>query len=136
MLDLTTSRSIVEKYLGTNFTTCPIRFENVGMPEEAATWISLTDKQDISGSTGLGETSAVINGSLIIGIFTILGIGTTTARSIAEELSDLLGNQELEGIAFQEPIFHGSPGGNSDIPWYQMNLVIPYTSILGQNYSS
>lgn len=134
MLDLTTSRSIVESFLGDNFETCPIRYENVGMPKEVAAWISLNDKQNLSDPTGMGESATVVKGNLIIGIFVQRGSGTAEARSIAKELSDLLGNKELEGIAFQEPVFHGSPGGDPNISWYQMNLVIPYTSILGQNY--
>lgn len=137
MLDLTTSRSIVESYLGSNFTTCPIRRENVGLPKKIPTWISLQDKQNLSESTGMGEESALVRGTLIIGIFHLRGEGTLTHRAIAQELSDLLGGQELEGITFQEPIFHGSPGsGDPNISWYQMNLVIPYTSVLGQNYTA
>ncbi len=134
MLDLTTSRSIVESYIGTNFTTCPFRRENVGVPNETETWISLQDKQNVVNPTGMGESTMVAGGNLIIGIYHLRGEGTKVHRTIAQELSDLLGNQEIEGMVFQEPVFHGSPGDGENISWYQMNLVIPYTSILGQEY--
>lgn len=137
MLDFTTQRQIVEEMLQDNFSTCAIRFENAKVPvKEEEAWIQILDKQNRSESTGFGESTSHVGGNLIIGIFVPRNTGTATARSIAQELSTLLGNKELEGLAFQEPEFHGSPGGDPNIPWYQMNLIIPYSGVFGQNYEN
>jgi hypothetical protein len=136
MLDLTTSRSIVENHLEANFTSCFVRYENVGLPPEDKVWLAVFDKQVLSESTGMGELQMMVNGSLIFQIFTPRNIGTAEARTIAQELSDLFANKEVESINFQESVFHGSPGvGDKEIPWYQMNLVIAYTGIMGQELS-
>ena len=136
MLDLTTQRQIVEEYVGDNFSSAEIRFENAQLPKEGKVWIQIHDKQTRSDSTGFSETTALVGGTLIIGIFVPRNTGTAKARAIAQELATLLGNKELEGIGFQEPEFHGSPGGDSNIPWYQMNLVIPYSGVFGQSYEN
>lgn len=137
MLDYTTQRRLIEEEIDTNFSTCPILFENVGIPPEAniPAWVSVVDKASFSNATGLGEASFLTGGAIILAIFVPKGSGTALARSIAQELSDLLANKDIGGITLNQPEFHGSPGVDRENPWYQMNLIIPYVAVMGQSIS-
>lgn len=137
MLDYTAQRRLIETEIDTNFSTCPVLFENVGVPPESnvPAWVSVVDKASFSDATGIGEQSFLTGGAIILAIFVPKGSGTELARSIAQELADLLANQEIGGIQLHAPEFHGSPGVDRENPWYQMNLIIPYTAVMGQPIS-
>jgi len=132
MLDFTEFRRLIETHLQDNFSTCPIKFENVPIKREGlVNWIAVFDKPTFAQSTGFGETSALTGGVLIIQIFTPLDTGTEVSRSIADELAELIGNKELFGIALSVPELHSAPGNNE---YFQQNLQIPYLTVLGQEY--
>jgi len=130
ILDFTEFRRVVENHLSANFTTCPVQYENTQLDKEGLTeWVAVFDKPVFSESTGMGETSALTGGVLIIPIFTPLGTGTERSRQIAEALAAVLGNQELSGVALGAPELHNAPNNES---WYQQNLQVPYIAVMGQ----
>lgn len=137
MLDFTEQRRLIESEISNNFSLCPVLFENVGVPPEndVPAWVSVVDKASFSDQTGFGEPSFLTGGAIILAIFVPKGSGTALARTIAKNLADILASKEIGGISLHQPEFHGSPGIDKDNPWYQMNLIIPYTAIMGQTIS-
>lgn len=129
MIDYTTIREKVETEIGTNFSTCPVKYENVPLsPHDATTWVAIFDRQTFSESTGMAEDTFHLGGTIIINIYTELNTGTAEGRAIANELSNLLSSQDVDGLKFQTPELR--PGEPND-SWYQHNLLIPYTTVTG-----
>lgn len=134
MIDYTTGRAVIEKHLKDNFTTCGIKYENVPLDVKGRdSWIAVFDKPAVSTSLEFGDDTPYLSGgSLIINIFTPLDIGTKLSRAIAQELANLIGQKELGGFIFQEPELHPVVSRN-EATWYQVNLVIPYQTVMGQS---
>ena len=134
MIDYTTTRVVMEKYIDDNFNTCPIKFENVPLKTEGLpSWAALFDRPSVSEPVEFGEDVPYMSGGvLIIQIFTPLDSGTAVSRALAQELADLMGQKEIEGLVFQEPELH-PVAPPKDATWYQCNLVIPYQTVMGQN---
>lgn len=131
MLDLTQFRESIESEIDDNYSATPVKFENVELDlEDAENWVAVFDKPAFSQSTGMGEKSYWLGGELIIQIFTPLGSGTKGARTIGQELSDLLSSVTIEGISMDTPMLIPAPKNEH---WYQMNLHIPYVAVMGQN---
>lgn len=134
MIDYTYVRRTIENYLGDNFTTLPIVFENTTLEEEDAEHITLIDTDVASESMGMGDPAKLINGLVTIMIYTQIGSGTDTARAVASEILEML-NDIGEPIAFTESLFN-SIGLVEDQSLYQHNLSIPYSYIYGQDDSN
>lgn len=134
MLDYTEFRRLTETYLRDNFTTCPIKLENLPLPTKdgkgPSSYIAVFDAPAYAESTGMGETTALKGGTTIIQIFVPLNTGTEFTRAIAQELADLLENENLGGIAYGVSELHPAPKSDS---WYQSNLQIPYVLVTGPN---
>lgn len=130
MLDYTEVRRIFESYLKTYFTTCKIKFENVPLDtSELLEWIAIFDKPISAESTGMQETTALTTGVLIIQIFTPIDTGTERSREIAEILATLLGDENLSGISLATPELHNA---SPDPSFFQQNLIVPYSLVMGQ----
>ena len=128
MIDFTTVRQTIESHLATNYTTTPIKFENVGLREDSPSFIALSDKATFADNLGMGEAAQQTGGLLLISIFTPIGGGTQHAREIATELAGMLANQQVEDVSFGEAELHtvGEVEG-----YYQHGLQIPYQFIFG-----
>lgn len=136
MLDFTSIRRIVEETFSNNFSACPVKFENTTLPKAVGKapkeYIAIFDNPAYSDSTGMGETTYLNAGIVIIQIFTPINTGTERSRAIAQLISDFLSSQSIEGMEFGTPELHPAPKNDS---WYQQNLNIPYTVVMGQPFS-
>jgi len=131
ILDFTEFRRVVENHLNANYSTTAIQYENTGLDKEGLTeWVAVFDKPTFAESTGMGETSALTGGVLILPIFTPVGTGTERSRQIAEALAAVLGDTDLGGVSLGTPELHGAPKNES---WYQQNLQVPYVAVMGQD---
>lgn len=131
ILDFTEMRRIVEDTLKTSFTSCSIQFENVTLNKSDLTeWVAVFDAQSFSDSTGFKEVAAYTKGVVIIAIFTPLNTGTERSRQLAEDLSTILANKNIEGVQFDTPELHNAAPNET---WFQQNLHVPYSVVLGQD---
>lgn len=131
MIDYTTTRQIIESELSDNFTTCDIQYENVPlMVDNPESYIAVFDRQSFSESVSMDEDDAHMRGEIIIQIFTKLGTGTSGARDIAQDLTDLLSSKDLDGIITDTPMFISAQPNER---YYQHNLIIPYVMVTGEN---
>lgn len=134
MIDFTAPRRALEVYLNTNFTTVPVKFENVNIDNSVdltGGFIAMHDTGTDSLGTGLQETVALVKGMIVIQIFTALGSGTQTSRSIASELETLLAGEDLSGLQLGEPVLE-SFGQVDGADFFQQNLTFPYQFFYGQ----
>jgi len=135
MIDYTAPRRAIEVYLNTNFTTVPIHFENVAVDDSVdltSGYIAITDTGTESISMGMQEEVTHVNGMVVIQIYTVLGSGTQTSRSIASELETLLAGEDLSGLQLGEPVLE-SFGQVDGADFYQQNLTFPYQFFYGQS---
>ena len=130
MLDYTEFRRLVENQLNTYYSTTAIQLENTVLDKDGLTeWVAVFDKPTFAESTGMGESSYLIGGILVIPIFTPIGSGTERSRQIAESLVAVIGDTTLGGIILGTPELHSAPNNES---WYQQNLQVPYVAVMGQ----
>ena len=134
MIDFTTTREIVESFISANFTDCPVKYENVGLDaKDLEKWIAVFDRVSVSEAVEMGEDSPfLMGGVIIIQIFTPIGSGTSGGRTIAQDVSDLISQKEIGGMYFLEPELHMA-APTADATWFQMNLVVPYNTVMGQS---
>jgi hypothetical protein len=116
MKDYTKVREIIETYISTNFTEVEVQFQNLPLstksPEE---YINVSDDEiDAEVWTGL----------IIISIHTKRNNGTERSRYIAEQLSSLLDNKDLDGIVFNEGVLRSLEDDES--PYFTQQLFIEY----------
>jgi hypothetical protein len=130
MLDYTTVRATVEKYIGDNFTTVKVLFENTYLESVDEEHIAINEDDTESTSLEMNSSVRQVDSSLFIDIYTKRGIGTEKAREIASELVTLLEAMD-SGINFREPIF-SSDGAVDGAKLYKHVLIYPYTYIYGQ----
>ncbi len=128
LIDFTTLRQVTESYIDANFSTVPVRFENVGTLETVKEFISLRDQTSQSEVGALGETASIVSGLLIIDIFTERTIGTQRSRLIASELATLLSNQTISFINYE--VAELRTVGEIE-RYFQQVLQIPYKYIYG-----
>lgn len=129
MIDYTTIREKIETEISDNFTECVVKYENVELEDSTVKeYISVFERQSFGEAVSMDETDFHYGGIIIINIFTELGSGTARARTIAQSLSDLLSSQDIDGLQTQEPELR--PGEPNE-SWYQHNLLIPYTTVTG-----
>ena len=133
MIDFTKPRRALEMYLNTYFTTVPIQFENVQARGDLTDgFIALTDVGSSNQTMGMGETVSSVRGMIVIQIYTPLGNGTQSSRTIATSLSTLLGSKTLSGLNLEEPTLE-SIGQVDGADYYQQNLTFPYQFFYGQS---
>ncbi len=137
MIDFTTIRRTIETELNDNFSTVPIMFENVGMPDQTDQdeFIAVEDQASFSEGTGLGDTVTHLGGVILIKIYTTRGEGTQRSRVIATELATLLADQQLTDISLQEASLH-TAGDVDGSEYFLQVLQIPYSLLYGQNEAS
>jgi len=130
ILDFTEFRRVIENYIKANYTETAIKYENVDLDtSDLDEFIAVFDKPSFAESTGMGETSSLTGGNLIIQIFTPLNTGTDRAREIADILATALDGEVISGVALSTPELHASPNSTE---WYQTVLQIPYITVMGQ----
>ncbi len=128
MIDYMEIREIIEVFLADNFTESGVQYENRAAPE-TDDYVAVFDRQSFSESAGMGEDAIHSGGLLIFQIFTQLGIGTKRGREIADSLSTLFNSNDIGGLSFDVPNLQPAEPNEH---YYQMNLVIPYTTVLAQ----
>lgn len=129
MIDYTELRGLVEGYIGKEFRTLPVIYENTFTgPEEEHVEISL---DDVSGSTeAIGSSKYFVTGLLIVEIYTKKGNGTQKAREVASELSALIYPDCIPGVYFEEKIFN-SVGPIAETNLYKHILTVSYSYLYG-----
>ena len=126
MIDHTEIRRLIENKISGSSLTLPVEFENtlISPDDVAHIGVVLTDVHSQPACMG---NSRMVNGMVVIEIYTKLGTGTKLARETASFLCDLLkGEDSVEGVIFEgggELISMGASEGSS---LYQHNLMIPY----------
>ncbi|RLI52832.1 MAG: hypothetical protein DRP09_17140 [Candidatus Thorarchaeota archaeon] len=133
LIDFTSIRQTIETYLGDNFTTVPIKYENVGAFEDVEEYIALRDKATFATSMGMAETQQHTGGVVLIDIFTARGIGTQRSRTIATEIANLIANQVVDVMNFGEASLHT---GIELEGYFQQVLQVPYSVIIGGDDAS
>jgi len=132
MIDFTSTRRTIEMYLDSNFTTVPIVFENVGVPEDADEFIAVRDAATDSQQMELGGDVVRKDGVLLIDIYTPLDNGTNRSRVLADELAALIELQQISDVAFRESELH-TVGPVGDAEYFHQVLQTPYSVFYGQN---
>lgn len=133
VLDYTEFRRLVENKLSESYSATAIQYENTVLDKDGLTeWVAVFDKPTFIESTGMGETSALTEGILIIPIFTPIGTGTERSRAIAEALETVLANTDIGGISLGNAELHPAAPNES---WFQQNLQVPYIAVMGQDSS-
>jgi hypothetical protein len=126
MIDYTTIRQDVESYLAGNFTECPIIFENLPMPKnDPDEFIEVFDEIDSTALTSIGASTQLIEGTIVIHIYTQKNTGTQRNREIAVVLSDLLAGKIIGSIQFQEAEYVSVVQDTLSV-YFQRNLHIKY----------
>ena len=135
LIDMIVFRQVIEDFLTTNFDLCPVKKENLPLPSDAngkgpKEWLAIFDVPAFNDSLGMGEEATHMGGNLIIQIFVPLNTGTARIRFLAKTLNDLFVDEEsFQDITFSPGILSPAPKGEQ---WYQANLTIPYSVIMGQ----
>lgn len=130
MIDYTTVRATIEQYLGDNFSTVAVVFENTSLENKDEEHISISEDDVETALLGMTDDQRLVNAVISIEIFTKRGIGTEKAREIASELITLIEAND-SGIAFGVPIF-SSVGAVDGAELYQHVLSYPYSYVYGQ----
>lgn len=135
MIDYTVVRREIESYIDANFNTVPMKFENTLLASIDTEHITVEDG-DLSRNR-LDVSDPIVSqveGTLIIGIFTQVGIGTERGREIASELDSLLVNYNSD-IALSGSLLV-SAGNVAESNLFRHNLSVPYTYVYGQTESN
>lgn len=110
-MSLATERELIEKHLQTNWATTRIQWEDVKLtPADGETWVAVTiiNGQAAQRSVGAPGTNIVRSaGVLAIRVFVPEGQGSAQFRIIADGLTALFRNTELENIRFMIPYVSG-----------------------------
>ena len=136
MNDYTKFREYIEGFLSANFSTVPIVYENAHLEYMYEEHIELTDQgveSNLQLEMGLSSPS-LIEGILIVQIFTTANTGTVKARAIATELTTLLTQTfASDSVHFENPILTAVGLVNvEDVNLYQHNLSFPYKYFYAQ----
>lgn len=126
-MTIATLRQVIETNLSTNFTTYPIKYENIPFdPPDNSSWIACHIKRNILPTPEL-DSSYEVKGLLILQVFTPLDSGLATSNTIVDTLAALYNNSySISGLWFGDSNI--TDVGNSDI-WYQVNLSVPFNYI-------
>jgi hypothetical protein len=126
-MSLAALRQLIEVDLSTNFTSYPIKYENVPFdPPTNASWIACHIKRNILPTPEL-DSSGEVMGILIIQVFTPLNSGLATSNTIVDTLAGLYSNEKrIANLWFQDAAI--TDIGKSDI-WYQVNISVPFNYI-------
>ncbi|MFA5347455.1 MAG: hypothetical protein WC294_04920 [Methanoregula sp.] len=133
MIDYTSFRAAIEKYIHDNFTIVSVVYENTAPPEGERIMISEVDSS--SEPFEMGSDVRLVNGNIIIDIDTKYGIGTNKAKQIASRLAAILVTDNVLGVSFGEPEF-SSVGKLEGADLYRHNFVIPYQYLYGVNITN
>jgi len=126
MIDYTYVRRTIESYLNDNFTECVIQFENVPLSHDnPSELIALSDSNVDSVQAAMGDQGQICTGLLVVSIYTTLNTGTERSREIADVLSGLLAQQNIEGIAFRDTELKSIPAHPDDV-YFLQQLYVSY----------
>lgn len=118
MLDYPEFRKRIETVLST--LPVPVSFENVLFARTPVEYIEVTFQESSAKLLECGTGINMIDGILIISIFTKIGTGTNRAREIAALVVTLL-DTPITDISLSEPVL-ASVGILKDAAHYQHNL--------------
>lgn len=128
-------RAAIEIYLANEFDDLPIQYDGIpvsSLEDASGGWVRLSILPGIEGKRiTLGNGNQVFrhDGMLVLSIFTPGDIGSNTARSLADTLSDLF-HEKILSYNDSGFIRCGVPGldvvGSVDGGLYQVNVTISY----------
>lgn len=126
-MSLATVRQSIETHLSTNFTSYPIKYENIPFDApDNTSWIACHIKRNILPTPELDSSYEVV-GMLILQVFTPLNSGMVVSNTIIDSLAVLYNNQyNISNLWFGDADIDDV--GKSDV-WYQVNLSVPFTYI-------
>lgn len=124
-MSIASLRPAIETHLSTNFTTYPIKYENISFkPPTNSPWIACHIKRSRLPTPEVNQGSYEVLGILMIQIFTPLHSGMVTSNAIADTLASLYNDKTISNIWFRDADIIDV--GESDT-WYQVHLSIPFT---------
>lgn len=128
-------RAAIEIYLANEFNDLPIQYDGIpvsSLEDTSGGWVRLSILPGLEGKRiTLGNSNQVFrhDGMLVLSIFTPSDIGSNTARSLADTLSDLF-HEKILSYNDSGFIRCGVPGldvvGSVDGGLYQVNVTISY----------
>ena len=126
-MSIATLRQVIETNLSTNFTTYPIKYENVPFdPPTNSSWIACHIKRNMLPTPEL-DSSYEVMGLFILQVFTPINSGLATSNTIVDTLAGLYNNQKnIASLWFGDSVI--TDIGKSDI-WYQVNISVPFNYI-------
>lgn len=118
-------RSEVISYIDTNFSTCPIKYENLkfSVPNNSA-WVATYLKRGGLNQSEFANSDYEVFGVLIFQVFTPANSGSVASNNILDELSSLFADKIVGNVWFGMPSISDVGGTGS---WYQVNLSIPFS---------
>lgn len=123
-MSISNLRLNIESHLSTNFTTYPIKYENVAFETPTnSPWVACHIKRNKLPTPELNQASYEVNGILIFQVFTPLNSGTVTSNAILDQLAGLYNDQIISNIWFHDADITDVGNGET---WYQVNLSIPF----------
>ena len=120
-------RRLITTYLLSNWTETPIALPN-GKPlsVRGEPWIRVSIvPYSHTMSTGVEETTQVMDGDLVIQIFVVSGTGDGEAARLADTAAGLFNSFSATGLVCltpKEPYVRGDDGRG----WYQIDVAIPF----------
>ncbi len=125
-------RSRIEEHFRKKWgVTTPVSFDNVEADSKLKAtkaanepWVRVTIREGSSNLAGLALTKLYRdNGIIIVQVFTKLGVGTNTARKLAEQVRGILRYADIgNGLFLKAPAIN--PIGEVE-GWYQINVTTP-----------
>lgn len=127
-MSLDSLRQTIEVHLSTNFTSYPIKYENIPFDApDNASWVACHIKRNILPTPELDTATYEIKGLLILQVFTPLNSGMVTSNTITNTLAGLYNNSKaIASLWFDDADI--TDVGKSDV-WYQVNISVPFTFI-------
>jgi hypothetical protein len=128
-MSLNTERAAIESRLATNWSTTPIRWDNVPFPEQTSAYVVCDILDGEGNQISLGDTPRLryVN-LLILRLFVPEATGTATARTYADQLGAIFSRVTLplsDGgwlrCRVASPRTIGVRAG-----WHQTNITIPF----------
>lgn len=103
----------------------PVEYQNVQLDTSAVNeYVSLTIQEGDASQASLGESGDfVINGVVIIAVFTKRDIGTKRSKEIADLIADYFRAKKLTTVRFQVPRGVSVPNKTN---WFQYNVTVPF----------
>ena len=123
-------RKAIESRFSTNWTTTPIKYEDVPFPETKAAYVEIVIRNGNRSQVTLGVDPTIRSISIIgVNIFVPKNTGTETPKTYADSIATIFDRVQFttdDGDLISCQTASAEAVGQSD-GWCQFNVTVPYT---------